>query len=102
MAGKETTYVHTQFRVEMGNMNRAAREVLGPALEHRHGGLVHMEAGRMQLSESLEWRKLIGDLVTEGGAILAKYDRRMTDLGQAQQAAGGLPEVYGRREAYER
>jgi hypothetical protein len=100
MAGKETGYTHARFYVEMGNMIGAGRDVLGPALEHRHAGLVRVQAGTQQMRHSAELITALHDLVAEGNAIRDKYDARMRQQGQAQAAAGGLDEVYGDKRAY--
>jgi hypothetical protein len=101
MAGKETDFVHAQWWVEMGNMIGAARDVLDPAVEHRHVRLVRVGSGTTQMRHSKDMITELRDLVVEGDSIRDRYDRRMQELGKAQAAAGGLNEVYGDKQAYQ-
>lgn len=95
MAGREVRYTHRDWRTFVQEANAAARELLGPALEHRHAGLVRVQAGETQLKNSAAAIRRVHELAAEGERILGDHDARLTRVGEAQAAAGGLSEVAG-------
>lgn len=86
-------YTHRDFRTEATALRDGLRTVLGPALEHRHAGLVQVGAGKTQLANSDSAITAVYELATRGDRILAEHDARLTLVSEAQALAGGVPEV---------
>lgn len=95
MAGREANYTHRDWRTFVQQANAAARDLLGPALEHRHAGLVRVQAGETQLRNSAAAIRRVHELAAEGERILADHDARLTRVSEQQAASGGVREVAG-------
>lgn len=95
MAGRQAQITHREWRKFVQDANAVARDTLGPALEHRHAGLVRVQAGETQIRNSLAAIRRVYELAVMGESILGSHDQRLTRVGEAQAAAGGVSEVAG-------
>jgi hypothetical protein len=88
-----TGYTHANWRIETWNMIDGLNDQLGAALDHMHAGLLAVGAGQTQTAQSARWKTGNADLVTQGKQIIGDHDPRLTRVGAAQAAAGGVTEV---------
>jgi hypothetical protein len=92
---RSAAYTHAQWRIQAENITTALGEVLAPALDHMHAGLVKADAGQTQRRYSARFPAEVRQLAAQGQQILGDHDERLTRVGQAQRQAGGVDEVAG-------
>jgi hypothetical protein len=94
VAGRNAGYTHRDWRVAATDMRDALEELLAPALEHMHAGLLTVEGGRTQVTEAARFISLVRELGAEGTRLLGDHDARLRRVGE-EQAAIGHDEVAG-------
>jgi hypothetical protein len=87
-----------RWQVAMWGLEDEARG-LSAALVHMKANTDAAEAGDTQTRLTERWPKWMDEIAADGKRIIEEWNPRLEDQASGLAAAGGVDEVYGRKEA---